>query len=495
MNRPRWTGPAIDLPYPLVRAVVAAGMMTLPGCASSLEHALHADLRARSRQLGAHSVYALADRGASRSQSLDEPRNPNVAPPDGSLGSYLALALRHNPATRAAFARWRAATLQIAAARRLPEPTLTYGFFIRSVETRVGPQRHRFSLRQHIPWPTRLTDGADAASARARATQRAFENRVLDLRRRVADAYYRLWLVHETHRLQSEHDIVLEALAATVRGRVATGEATLAELNQIGLHIARHHDHREAHREAARAAGAALFALLGSPPPREPPPTSTAPQLAPLPAHALQAAALAHPRIDRHAWLARASGSEAAAHAADRFPRFTLGVDYIETGPATRPNGAPPIQGSGDDAVMASLGISLPLWFGDYDDAVAAAHAEEQAHLADRDARAAEALADLEASLAGVRDASRRVRLFRDTLIPQAQTTYESVLGSYRAGRATVATMLLAQRDLLDLSLSCAEARSRYARARARLEYVLGRELAVVPDPAEHTAAEERSND
>ena len=37
-----------------------------------------------------------------------------------------------------------------------PELVLTYGGFIRSVETRVGPQRHRLGAMQWFPWPTRL---------------------------------------------------------------------------------------------------------------------------------------------------------------------------------------------------------------------------------------------------------------------------------------------------------------------------------------------------
>ena len=83
---------------------------------------------------------------------------------DGSLSSYVAFALARSPELRASFERWRAATMRISRARRIPEPIIKYSYFVRSVETRVGPQEHKLSLMQAFPWPTALSAGADAAS-------------------------------------------------------------------------------------------------------------------------------------------------------------------------------------------------------------------------------------------------------------------------------------------------------------------------------------------
>ena len=67
---------------------------------------------------------------------------------DGTLGGYLAFALARSPELRASFERWRAATMRISRARRIPEPVIKYSYFVRSVETRVGPQNHKLSLMQ-----------------------------------------------------------------------------------------------------------------------------------------------------------------------------------------------------------------------------------------------------------------------------------------------------------------------------------------------------------
>lgn len=403
----------------------------------------------------------------------DAPRDSEPAL-DGSLGSYVAFALQRSPELRASFERWKAATMRISRARRIPEPIIKYSYFVRSIETRVGPQQHKLSLMQSFPWPTALSAGTDAASAKARAAQRHFDAEVLQVQQAVADAYWRLWLLHEEHRLTREHDIVLETLAGTVRSRVRTGESSLADLNQVELGIARHHDHHGAHREAERVAAAELRRAMGAPAKQRSLQVTDAP-FEGLPAEAdpvLHQDARQHPRVQAADLMASSSESQVRAEAAERAPSLLAGLDWIVVGKAPTRS-----QQSGQDAVVVTAGLSVPLWGPNYRDSMGAARAEGAAHRADRDAAQNTADANLEAALSAVRDAQRRIDLYRDTLIPQAETTFQSVLGGYQSGRSTVASALLAQRDLLELQLELARSRARHARAWAVLEAAVGRNV------------------
>lgn len=354
----------------------------------------------------------------------------------------------------------------------MPEPIIKYSYFVRSIETRVGPQQHKLSLMQSFPWPTSLSAGTDAASARARAAQRHFDARALGVQRAVADAYWRLWLVHEEHRLTQEHDFVLETLAGTVRGRVRTGDASLADLNQVELGIARHHDHHGAHREVERVATAELIRAIGADSTRQDLSATDAP-FEGLPAEThetLHRDARSHPRIEAAGLMAESADSRIKAEQADRAPTLLAGLDWIAVGQA-----AVPQPDSGKDAVIVTAGLSLPIYGPSYRGGMDAARAEGAAHRADADAARQAADAHLEAALSAVRGAQRRIDLYRDTLIPQAETTFQSVLGGYQSGRSTVAAALLAQRDLLELQLELARSRANHARAWAVLEAVVGR--------------------
>jgi outer membrane protein TolC len=438
----------------LVAVTLAIAQSALMGCRGTYESATRADLST------AATVIAEEEAAAESEPTLD-----------GSLSSYVAFALARSPELRASFERWRAATMKISRARKMPEPIIKYSYFVRSVETRVGPQNHKLSLMQSFPWPTALSAGADAASSNARAAQRRFDAEVLEVKQAVADAYWRLWLIHEEHRLKSEHDIVLETLAGTVRGRVRTGVASLADLNQVDLGIARHHDHHGAHHEEHLVAAAELLRAIGAVA-RERKLTANDIPFEGLPVEddsALRRAARQHPRIEAAELMASSSDSQARAEAADRAPSLLAGLDWIVVGEAPTI-----INKSGQDAVIVTAGLSVPLWGPNYRDAMGAARAEGAAHRADRDAALRTADAELAAAISSVRNAQRRIDLYRNTLIPQAETTFQSVLGSYQSGRSTVASALLAQRELLELQLELARSRTDHARAWAVLEAVVG---------------------
>ena len=448
-----------------VRWIAAVGMV-LVGCAGTYEASVHRDMDEQSSR----SLAGRTSRAGRRSSAAVE----DSSRIDGGLAGYVALAVENNPDAETAFERWRASIHRISRARRLPEPTLGFGYFVRSVETRVGPQQARISLQQTFPWPTRLTAGADAASAQARAAQRRFEAQALAVVQRVAEAYWNLWQIRHTRAIHQEHLEVIRGLSATVLARMATGAASLADQQQVDLAAARLEDSifgmDEAEIAAVAQLGAAIGQDLGPEPatteaPEEPLPPADSPEV-------LAGFARVHPMIASFGLMAEAQESAARAEAAERFPSFTVGADWIITGEAMMAG----VQDSGKDAVIIGAGIRIPLWQGSYGDAIEAARAEAQAHRAEQRSAIDRTLAELQLVLSLVRDAIRRVHLYGETLLPQAESAYASVLGAYVAGRSTVAQTLLAQRDLLELRVDRERARADYGRAWARLDQVVGRE-------------------
>jgi len=394
---------------------------------------------------------------------------------DGSYQAYVRYAMAHSPELRGDFERFRAATLAVRPARTLPDPMVSYGVFLRTPETRVGPQRQRVSLQQMIPWPTRLTHAANAAAHAADSAERRFDARAVEIRRRVAEAYWNLWFVHQAKVVEREEREILSGLEQTLRARVEVGQADFAQLSQIGLHISRLDDSIAGLDETERQLSAHLLAAVGAPGAEHAPMSDNEPMVAP-PAQSLAsllAAAAEHPRARAMLAMADAAEERSQAENARHFPSFTIGLDWVETGPARMPD----VADSGKDPVMIGVGVTLPIWLGSYRDREEGALAEASASRADADAITLAVQSEVRASLAALHDSARRVRLYRLTLIPQARTTYESVLGSYQAGRAGIADILLADKDLLELSLARARARADHAIAWAALEAATGRPI------------------
>jgi cobalt-zinc-cadmium efflux system outer membrane protein len=480
---------------PLLRlpaARLAAVTVLAAGCASAGERAARSALDAAATRAPAALESPLVPGQGSSAAKV------GVEALARGLPGQLAWGMARSPGLAAAFERWRASVLRVTRARRWPEPNLGFGVFLSAIETRVGPQQARLSLSQSFPWPTRITAGADAAVAEARVLERRFDAEALMLARQIADGHWRLWQIRRTRLIHAEHLALLRSLSETVRARVETGAASFAEVQQIDLAAARLEDRLRGMDEEARGAEARLRASLGAPadvelPTPEAPPAPRLPdrtETATVPAGsgdgALADRARLHPRVEAVAAMAEASEARAEAEAAERLPSFTIGLDWILTGPASH---VPTPADSGKDALVLGGGLRLPLWQGSYADAEAAARADARAFRAERRALADRAAAEAIAGLAALRDAARRVTVFRDVLVPQARATYDSVLGAYSSGRSPLSALLLAQRDVLELRVELEQARAEAARHQAELDEAVGRRPHSGSDPSGAPAA------
>ncbi len=431
-----------------------------------------------------HSATArsLEHAGATLNLSGEPAAAPQTVDLDGSLAAYLGYAFANSPALRARFETWRAMTYRPAQQRRLPEPTVTYAGFVRSVQTRVGPQRHRLGVSQWFPWPTKLRAGSDAAELEAVSAQRQFEAHALEIGAEVATAYWHLWKLERHAEVLTEEVVVLASLSEQVRVRVEVGTSNLADLTQVDLSLSRARDRLAGLEEATRVGEARLVRVLGAPVEIATPIRAEAPSADALeePLEALYTDAGAHPQVQTFAALRDAQSERVREAEADRAPSFGLGVDWILTGPSMG-NPAPP--DTGMDAVALSLSVKVPLWGFAYKAAGNEARAKGAAWRArEIDARNG-VIARVREQAARIRDDVRRVRVHDTTLVPQAEAAFESVLASYAAGRSTVGELLLTQTALLGLKRDRVSAQADYATDLAELERVVGRPVRTTAAP------------
>jgi outer membrane protein, heavy metal efflux system len=122
------------------------------------------------------------------------------------------------------------------------------------------------------------------------------------------------------------------------------------------------------------------------------------------------------------------------------WPDFTLGYTYQKTGPGFR------------DYYMLNLGAKIPLYFWRkqtpaIEQAALAAESARQQTLATR----LQVSSAAESSLVAMRTAERIMSIYRDGLIPQAETSEASARSAYRVGKVDFQTMLAAVLDLQNL--------------------------------------------
>jgi cobalt-zinc-cadmium efflux system outer membrane protein len=155
------------------------------------------------------------------------------------------------------------------------------------------------------------------------------------------------------------------------------------------------------------------------------------------------------------------------------YPNFSVGVDYIETGPALNPS----LPESGKDPWMVSVGIALPIWFGKND----ARKNEARARFSAARHKLAQSENDLTAYTDNVHydfeDDLRKISLYRDGLLPKAQQSLNTTYASYEAGESDFLSVLDAQRQLLNFQLEYDHAYTNAAVRRAEMEMLAGQEF------------------
>jgi hypothetical protein len=91
-----------------------------------------------------------------------------------TLDDYFKIAAESNPGLQAKYSAFEAAMQRVEQVNTLPDPNFSFGYFISPVETRVGPQRARFSLTQMFPWFGTLKKQGNAAALMAEAKYQSF---------------------------------------------------------------------------------------------------------------------------------------------------------------------------------------------------------------------------------------------------------------------------------------------------------------------------------
>jgi len=394
-----------------------------------------------------------------------------------TLDDYLAIAQRRNPGLRSAYNLWTADLKKSEYAGALPDPMFSYAYFIESVETRVGPQEQRFSIRQSFPWFGTLGAQEDVALAMSQVSYRKFEAARLRLYFRVKAAYYDYYYLGQNLRVTVENFDLLKFWESVAQAKYRVGLKKHPDIIKAQVELGLLEDRLHTLQEQQAPAAARLRALLGvADSVRLPLPATIYVDEAPLIGDSVvnvivqnnpDLQALQHV-VERADAGERLAGKQA-------LPDFSIGVDYIQTGDALNPTMAE----SGKDPWMISGSVSLPIWFGKNGARKDEARARRRAAEYDRLDSENQLTAIAARVLFEYSDALRKIRLYRDGLVPKAQQSLQAMYAAYQAGETDFLNVLDAQRQLLDFQLTVAREQVTLATKRAQLEMLSGTDLGI----------------
>ena len=395
---------------------------------------------------------------------------------DERLKALIEQALQANPRVLQAFADYRAAHYRVPQEAALPDPTLAFTQFARTIETRVGPQQRMLSFSQGIPGLGKRAAKSQLAATGAATRDELYSAARADVVLGVKHAYYDLGYLDRALAASREDESLLEHFEEIARRRYSQGFGLLSDAMMLQAQITRS-VHRRYQLLGQRVdLEAALNSLRDVPPDT----AIVEVQLPRAPELELRGESLAEigqwARPEVKAAFRRIEETEKLLHLARirHRPDFSVGLNWGNVRARGNDLAGMPIPGNGKDSYSVSIGLSLPLFRSKYDAGIReAAELLSAARFAYRDS-VSEMEAQIRSISVRIETIERQVSLFESTLIPQAEQALQSMEAAYSNGTTEVTGLLDIQRTLLDVQLGLARLHADYLKSVADLERAIG---------------------
>ncbi|WP_373059724.1 TolC family protein [Zunongwangia sp. H14] len=151
------------------------------------------------------------------------------------LQNYIQEAEQNNPELRALEYRYELTAEKAEEVDALPDTELSAGYFVSEPETRTGPQKARFSVRQMLPWFGTITARKNYAGAMADAeyAEVAIARRKLALS--VAQSFYRLYALQARQQVLEENVELLDTYHELALTSLEVGSASAVDVLRLQM--------------------------------------------------------------------------------------------------------------------------------------------------------------------------------------------------------------------------------------------------------------------
>lgn len=389
-----------------------------------------------------------------------------------SVDQAVAEAREANPEIRAAVRRLSLAKMKTATARSLDDPTL----MVRDWQTPLkkpwdlNQAQLMFMLQQTFPNREKRDMRARLATDSAEVAAEDLESLRQEVAAEVRRTCTGLKRNADAFALHNRQESLLKEALAGALAEYTTGKVAQSEVLRAQIAVTKLNEHMielEQDRDSARAQ---LNALLGRRPDED------------IEISGAYAASVSVPSIedleqtaiDHRPELAALRKQIATDHDESRLarlatkPDFTAGLGYM-----LMPSGS-----TYRNAYMAEFSMNLPRWNRDrHESEVQQADAAAGVTQAELETRTNAVFLEVRQAQIDLLASEKRVKLYRDTLLPEADDAFKSAAAAYQHDRTAFANLIDSQNGLLDIETALYTAEAAVDAAQASLERATGAPL------------------
>ena len=393
-----------------------------------------------------------------------------------TLDQYIEFGQNHNTDVRAAYHRWQASLEEVLVVKKLPNPSLSAGYFLKNVETAVGPQEYKIGIMQKFPMFGKLSTASRAKSSQADVLKQSYFQIRANVTAKIKSLYYDVYYLERAIDITRQNVHLLKNWEKVIQIKYQTAQARYPDVIKTQIELMKLQNDLESLTARKKPLLQEFRAVLND---RalvniESPDTLQVQLMEESKESVLQMI-----QMKNHTLLAAEHSISSIENLLKRaklnyLPDFGLGLDYIGTG--KKEMDGIPVTDSGKDPLVFKVSLDIPIWFGKNAKQVSAARYRKTAAENKLVSRQNSIIAAAEAVIYKMDDAKRKIELYNDELIPKSLESLGASEKAYISDKADLITLIDAQRLLLQFKLEYENAVVSYLQQKALLESYLGLE-------------------
>ena len=390
------------------------------------------------------------------------------------LELLIALGYEWNPGLKSAREKIRAVLEQYPQAAYLENVLRQYNAFTKQLDTKTGPLSHKEMMAMKFPFPGTLTLKGQIVTEDVLIAQKEFEIALRDLVTQIRLAYYDYLFVIEATRINEENQELLQQMIAIAQAKFRVGQGKYSNVIMAQVDLSKLADAIITLEQQRETIIARLNTLLNT--------STDLPLGIPIPieedrvihtlAELYELAVQKRQEIQKQKLTISKMTLAVEMAKQMTYPDPTLGASYFEN--RSMGNLKPMENMPMTFSTRRTLHPANTAWFG---------HRNSYIHEMDVKIEAMEHhIEELESRLRfvvkkhhfGMETANRSIRLYRQTLLPQARQALDAANTAYQAAQIDFLSFLEAQRTLLNLRIVEQRALHDYRQHLAQLEQAVG---------------------
>jgi len=389
-----------------------------------------------------------------------------------SLDQYLQTAAENNPELKSRFKMYLAALERVPQVGTIPDPELAFGVFVRSVETRVGPQEASVAISQAFPWFGELKARKEVEAQIAQTRYQVFENAKYKLFFDVKTVYNNLYVLSKAIDITRENIELLQTFKELAIVKFESGKGSFVDVLRIEMEV-KELENQIAFLVDSRGPLHAQFEQLLNAKPGNiqfPDSLPEAPLL--LDKQAIYDSILIEsPALKRYDHEINSLQNQVEVAQKMGMPSFRIGASYINVG--ERPDVEIPDNGK-DAFLLPQIGVRIPIYRSKYRSMIKERQIQQESVELARENKANELSADLERGYRDYLDAQRRISLYRD-LTALSEQSLDLLIAEYTSANEDFEELIRMDRQVLKYELELEKARGDINTAVAFLDYLRGK--------------------